>query len=121
MSFARTAGTTRNVWSGFTVTRVVALGCLLSFGLTACSHVTLITTNPEGASIRVNNTYLGKSPVRYYSRSGTPETHFVEIELDGYEPQAGAAIEKSYRADESLLLLLPGIIPYFFSARFEDR
>lgn len=86
----------------------------------ACTQTTRIITEPEGAEIKVDGLYLGQGPVTFISRSGFPDQAYVEIAMDGYEPVKNGVIKKSYRADLSLLLLLPGIIPYFFSARFED-
>jgi hypothetical protein len=44
----------------------------------------------------------------------------VKLEKPGFKTQT-IQMDKNLRADESLLLLIPGIIPYFFSARLEDR
>lgn len=86
----------------------------------ACTQTTRIITEPEGAEVKVDGLYLGQGPVTFISRSGFPDQAYVEITKEGYEPVKNGVIKKSYRADLSLLLLLPGIIPYFFSARFED-
>ena len=94
--------------------------CLLTLlGLSACSHTTMIKSVPEGAKVWVNDHFRGETPVTYTTRSGTPQALYVKIEKEGYVTQ-NVTIEKSYRADISLLLLIPGIIPYFFSARLED-
>ncbi len=86
----------------------------------ACTQTTRIITEPEGAEVKVDGLYLGQGPVTFLSRSGFPDQAYVEITMPGYEPVKNGVIRKSYRADLSLLLLLPGIVPYFFSARFED-
>jgi hypothetical protein len=103
-----------------TFTTVVC--CLLSFVIFAagCATSTSINTTPPGTRVSMDDRYLGISPAVYQSRSGFPETHWVKLEAAGYRPQT-VPIKKSYRADESLVLLLFGILPYFFSARFEDQ
>lgn len=93
---------------------------VLLLGLSACSHTCMIKSIPEGAKVWVNDHYRGETPVTYTTRSGTPEALYARIEKEGYKTQ-NVTIEKSYRADLSLLLLIPGIIPYFFSARLEDN
>jgi hypothetical protein len=85
-----------------------------------CATSTNINTTPPGARVSLDERFLGTSPAVYQSRSGFPETHWVKLEAAGYRNQT-LPIKKSYRADESLVLLLFGILPYFFSARFEDQ
>ncbi len=97
---------------------VVALIFILFFS--ACSHTCMLASKPEGAKVWVNDNYRGETPVTYTTRSGTPQALYVKIEKPGYKTQ-NVTIEKSYRADLSLLLLIPGIVPYFFSARLEDK
>ena len=84
-----------------------------------CATSTRLSSMPEGAKLTLDNRYLGESPVVMESRSGFMETHHVMLQKEGYKPQT-VPIRKGYRADESLVLLLFGIIPYFFSARYED-
>lgn len=104
-----------------TFTKLAASAAAAALVLGACAHTTTISTEPSGADVWVNDEYRGKSPVTYTTRSGTPENALVKIEKPGYSSITGVSIRKSYRADEYLLLLLPGIFPYFLgSARFED-
>jgi hypothetical protein len=88
--------------------------------LAGCTHVTTIRTEPQGALVYVNGVRLGNAPLEWETRSGFPGSAFAKAEKEGFVP-ARIPIEKSYRADASLLLLLPGILPYFFTARFEDE
>ena len=97
----------------------VTLALLVSFAAFGCSHTTRITTEPEGARVYVNGVSPGQAPTMYQSRSGIPTTYHVKITMPGYE-NIETMVSSSYRADLSLLLLIPGIIPYFFSARLED-
>ena len=97
---------------------VLVLAAILPFAF-GCNHISRLGTNPEGALILVNGMSQGESPAQYKSRSGFPETFFVEITKKGYKKQT-FTINSAYRADLSLLLLIPGILPYFFSARLED-
>ena len=85
-----------------------------------CATSTQITSNPPGAKAYLNDRLIGETPCVYVSRSGFPEACWVRLEKSGFKPQT-AKMQREYRADESLLLLLPGIIPYFFSARYEDQ
>jgi hypothetical protein len=111
----------RTVGNRFTrlVNPVIAAALCVSLVGAGCATSTRITTLPDGAKITLDNRYLGDSPVVMESRSGFMETHHVTLQKDGYATQS-VPIHKSYRADESLVLLLFGIIPYFFSARYED-
>jgi hypothetical protein len=87
----------------------------------ACPTTTRIITEPEGAEVTIDGLYIGKSPeTLFLSRSGFPDQSYITIECAGYETIKNGIIKKSYRADLSLLLLLAGIVPYFFSARYED-
>lgn len=99
--------------------KLVGLALWLAL-MPACTHLTNINTEPEGAEVFINGVFVGTTPVTYRSRSGLPDTAILRIEKDGYEPIKSATIDKVYRADISLLLLLAAIVPYFFSARFED-
>lgn len=89
--------------------------------VSGCAHVTSIRTEPDGATVFVNGVRLGPAPVEWETRSGLPGEAFAKAEKDGFVPARDVKIEKSYRADASLLLLLPGILPYFFTARFDDE
>jgi hypothetical protein len=87
----------------------------------ACQQHTIIRTKPERADIWVNQVPVGKSPASYEVLSGFPSTARLKVSLDGYETIRDIPMEKSYRSDISLLLLIPGIVPYFFSARFDPE
>ena len=54
-------------------------------------------------------------------RSGLPQTYYLKIAKDGYKEMRDISIDRIYRADVSLALLILGIFPYFFSARLEDQ
>lgn len=107
---------------GFRNRKVSALLSLFLFSLfvvQGCIQTSRINTKPEGAQVLLNGAPLGETPVYYQSRSGIPKTYFVEIQKPGYN-KVQTKLESTYRADVSLLLLLAGIFPYFFSARLED-
>lgn len=93
----------------------------LAVGMAGCSHDVRFMSEPEGADVYVDNIYVGSTPTLWQSRSGLPDTAYVRIEKEGYEPLRNAMIDKTYRADVHLLWLIPGIIPYFLAtARYED-
>ena len=103
--------------------RAVATGVAASILCTSCLMTSRITTNPPGAKIYINETYIGdtEGPRLYRYRAGLPETYYVRIEKPGYKDVKGLTIERAYRADVSLALLVLAIVPYFFSARLEDQ
>ena len=101
--------------------RVVSFVVLVAFAIcTSCAHTTQILTEPEGARVTVNGAPAGDTPTIYSSRSGFPRTYYVKIQKEGYE-NVELTLDSTYQADLSLLLLIPGIIPYFFSARLEKQ
>ena len=83
-------------------------------------HTTHIKTEPVGADITINGQYQGASPVRFHDRSGIPKMYYFKISKRGYR-EIETSIEQVYKADLSLLLLVVGIFPYFFSATLEDE
>ena len=99
---------------------VIALLLFSLFLLEGCLQTSRINTDPPGAHVSLNGAPLGKTPVYYSTRSGIPKTYFLEIDKPGYQ-RVETKVESNYRADISLALLIPGIIPYFFSARLEDE
>jgi hypothetical protein len=69
----------------------------------------------------VNGIHIGETPCLYRYRSGLPETYIIEMSKPGYKPLRNATIDRTLRADVSLVLLVLAIVPYFFSARLEDQ
>lgn len=101
--------------------RAGALFLAATIFLGGCAQTVRLNTEPEGADVYVNNIFVGKSPTQYRARTGTPDTAYVRVEKPGYDQVRNATIDKTYRADISLLWLLPGIIPYFIAgAQYED-
>lgn len=87
-----------------------------------CRQQTVIRTEPEGARVWVDQVRVeGTAPATYQSRCGFPGTARIKVAKEGYEPVRDWPMEKSYHADITLLWLIPGVIPYFFTARFEDE
>ncbi|MGQ9588808.1 MAG: PEGA domain-containing protein [Planctomycetota bacterium] len=101
--------------------RAIAFALAASILFVGCAQTCRINSDPEGGKIYVNGIYVGESPTVYRYRSGLPETYIVEIRKDGYKPLVNVTIDRTLRADVSLLLLLLAIVPYFFSARLEDQ
>ena len=101
--------------------RAGALLLAIIFLLGGCAQTVRINTEPEGADVYVNNIFVGQSPTQYRTRTGTPDTAYVRLEKRGYQEVKNATIDRQYRADVSLLWLIPGIIPYFIAAAaYED-
>ena len=97
---------------------VILLGGIFAAG---CATSTFITSEPRGAKVYINDRFIGETLVTRQDRSGFPnESVWVKIDKPGFKTQT-VQMKKNLRADKSLLLLLPGIFPYFFSARFEDQ
>jgi hypothetical protein len=99
---------------------VGSLGLILLFLAEGCVQVSKISTEPEGAMVSVNGAPMGTTPIYYNTRSGVPKGYFVTIEKPGFQ-QVETKLETSYRADASLLFLIPGLIPYVFTSRLEDE
>ncbi len=99
---------------------IIALLLMVLFQLEGCVQMSKISTVPEGAQVLINGAPLGSSPIFYSSRSGVPKTYFLTIEKPGYQ-RVDTKLESAYRADATLLFLLPGLIPYVFTARLEDE
>ncbi len=129
MSFPQNKGPVGNsILEGFDMARerswfqrAVAAAMAASLLFAGCAQTCRINTNPEGAKVYINGVYIGESPTVYKYRSGLPETYIVEIKKEGWKPLVNATIDRTLRADVSLLLLILVIVPYFFSARLEDQ
>jgi hypothetical protein len=96
--------------------RVGALVLAAILVLGGCAQTVRINTEPEGADIYVNNNFIGKSPAQFRATTGTPETAYVRLVKPGYVEVKNATMDKAYRANISLLWLIPGILPYFIAA-----
>lgn len=93
--------------------------------LCACQHQTRITTSPSGARVYLDGIEIpaqvqGGREVTLPSRHGWIRQHLLRVEAPGYQP-VSLVLERRYHADGSLLWLLPGVIPYLFTARLPDR
>ena len=74
------------------MTTHIRLGALLVPAvLTACSESTIIRTNPPGASVYVNERYLGASPAEFETKSWDvrPHAYHYRVVKAGYGPQEG--------------------------------
>ncbi len=49
------------------------------------SHV-LINTEPQGAEVYVDGTYVGQAPVQYGDNAIVGTSHRVEVRMEGYHP-----------------------------------
>ncbi len=70
---------------------LVILACFLS----SCSVGMLVTTEPEGAKVFLEEEYVGESPCTVYF-SYTLQKFRLRIEKEGYEPQ-DALVNKEVR------------------------
>jgi hypothetical protein len=69
-------------------TRAAIVAGLLVLG--GCAESTVIRTHPPGASLWINDTYLGQTPVEYgCSRDAFGGPHHYRLELAGYRTAEG--------------------------------
>lgn len=69
---------------------VSLLLAVLAIGPIGCSSVTQISSEPEGAAVRIDNIPHGKTPVSYQDGSVWIWTkHHVSVEKQGYEQAIG--------------------------------
>ena len=54
--------------------------------LAGCAHPVVIDSEPPGASVLVDGTLIGKTPVSFVDRSGFKRSYEVTVSLDGYRP-----------------------------------
>jgi hypothetical protein len=104
--------------------KAVAWVLVCSFLAAGCAQTSRMNTEPEGAQgakVYVNGVYIGETPTIYRYRAGLPETYILEIKKEGFKTLSNVSIDRTLRADVSLVLLLLAIVPYFFSARLEDQ
>lgn len=92
---------------------------ILVFIITGCTHSTLINTKPSGANITIDGSDLGLTPLVFNDTSGVPKSFIVKVSKRGYK-EINIPVKQAYRGDISLLWLIPGIIPYFFTATLND-
>jgi hypothetical protein len=74
------------------VSRKIRLGVsVVPALLTACTESTIIRTNPPGASVYVNERYLGASPAEFETKSWSvrPHVYRYRVVKAGYIPQEG--------------------------------
>ena len=64
--------------------RGIALGLVVVFSLTACSHRLSINSNPTGARTYVDGQFIGLTPATFVERSGRGTEFEIRLEKDGY-------------------------------------
>lgn len=111
------------------IRRIVALVALLAH-LAACSHTSLIRSDPPGAHLYIDGVYKGLTPYSWETSNGAYPSMTAEIRIEkkGYEPVERAEIRKEWFADETLwwFALLPvfflGVYGYILEApHFDDE
>lgn len=62
---------------------------VLAYFIFGCAANTYVTSEPEGATIIVNGTYRGETPVRFVvqDKLNTNDVYVFKAELDGYKPE----------------------------------
>lgn len=65
--------------------RVMAALVLASFILVSCSSSTMITSNPTGAKLFINDMAVGTTPYTYSDTKIVGTTNYVRLEAEGYE------------------------------------
>jgi len=74
------------------VTELRRLGLLLAILMVSgCSEATRIYSDPPGATVWINNSALGETPVKFRARSWSvrPNVFRYRVEKDGYVPREG--------------------------------
>ncbi len=51
----------------------------------SCSHYAVINSKPSGASVMVDDQYLGETPVVFEETTGTGKSYVFRIEKEGYK------------------------------------
>lgn len=69
----------------FTKTVYLSIGFIFIALLSSCASTTLITTDPPGAEVYVNEEYLGHSPVTYEDKKIVFSDNVVRIKKEGYK------------------------------------
>lgn len=64
--------------------RGIALGLVVVFSLTACSHRFSINSNPTGARTYVDDQFIGLTPATFVERSGMGREYQIRLEKEGY-------------------------------------
>ncbi len=66
--------------------------------LSSCVSSTVISSEPPGAKLYINDEYMGLTPYTYSDTKITGMTNFVRLEKEGYEP-LHTAFSRSEEAD----------------------
>jgi hypothetical protein len=68
-----------------TIKKSIALLAMTSF-IAGCSSTTVITSQPEGAKLYMNNSYVGTTPYTYTDMKVVCSSTTLQLKMDGYEP-----------------------------------
>ena len=78
-----------------TKTRVAPLALATLILLESCASSTMIQSNPTGAKLYLNSSYVGVTPYRHTDTKIVGTTTYVRLEKEGYEP-----LNTSFSRDE---------------------
>lgn len=78
-----------------TKTRVAPLALAALILLESCASSTTIQSNPSGAKLYLNSSYVGTTPYRHTDTKIVGTTTYVRLEKEGYEP-----LNTSFSRDE---------------------
>lgn len=76
-------------------TRVAPLALAALILLESCASSTTIQSNPTGAKLYLNSSYVGTTPYRHTDTKIVGTTTYVRLEKEGYEP-----LNTSFSRDE---------------------
>jgi hypothetical protein len=76
--------------------RTSLCAAVASVVLAACSESTVIRTNPPGASVYVNERYVGASPAEFSAKSWSvrPHAYRYRIVMPGYDETEGEIVAR---------------------------
>lgn len=92
--------------------RMVTCIVLFCFFVVGCSSATLITSQPEGASVYLDGVRMGVTPYRYSDTAPLGATKQLRLEYPGYKPTTSVIRKDEFKVGPCIggvLFLFPFI------------
>ena len=83
--------------------RILPLALSALILLESCASSTVIQSNPAGAKLYLNSSYVGTTPYRHTDTKIVGSTTFVRLEKEGYEP-LNTSFSRDERADAGAII-----------------